>query len=79
MKQTDIIFLAVAAMLFGGCQSKETTDSKIGTQKDVHGCIGSAGYNWCAKTKQCERPWKLAKKEKLDNTAEAFKSFCQNK
>jgi len=51
----------------------------VGADKDAHGCKSSAGFQWCAKTKQCERPWELAKKEKFDNTAEAFKSFCQNK
>ena len=50
-----------------------------GADKDAHGCIGSAGYKWCAKTNKCERPWELAKKEKLGNSAEAFNSFCQNK
>jgi len=50
----------------------------VGSDKDAHGCIGSAGFKWCAKTNQCERPWELAKKEKFDNTAEAFKSFCGN-
>ena len=51
----------------------------VGAEKDEHGCIGSAGYKWCAKTNQCERPWELAKKEKFDNTAEAFNGFCGNK
>ena len=49
----------------------------VGADKDAHGCIGSAGFKWCAKTKQCERPWELAKKEKFANTAEAFKHFCE--
>jgi predicted amidohydrolase YtcJ len=50
-----------------------------GADKDIHGCIGSAGFSWCAKTKQCERPWELAKKEKFENSAEAFKDFCGKK
>ncbi|BAO44884.1 amidohydrolase [Thiolapillus brandeum] len=49
-----------------------------GADKDANGCIGSAGYRWCAKTGQCERPWELAKKEKFDNTREAFDQFCNN-
>lgn len=51
----------------------------IGGDKDIHGCIGTAGFKWCAKTNKCERPWELAKKEKFNNTAEAYNSFCQNK
>ena len=30
------------------------------------------------KQNKCERPWELAKKEKFENKAEAFKSFCGN-
>jgi len=50
-----------------------------GRDKDAHGCIGSAGFKWCAKTNKCERPWDLAKKEKFEKSAEAFNSFCGNK
>ncbi len=49
----------------------------IGGDKDAHGCIGTAGFKWCAKTKQCERPWELAKKEKFEKSAEAFDAFCK--
>jgi hypothetical protein len=51
----------------------------LGGDRSIHGCIGSAGYSWCEKTKQCERPWELAKKEKFENSAEAFNNFCENK
>jgi len=51
----------------------------IGGDKDAHGCIGTAGFKWCAKTNKCERPWELAKKEKFEKSAEAFNSFCGNK
>ena len=50
-----------------------------GGDKDVHGCIGSAGYKWCAKTGKCERSWELAKKNKLEKTIEAFDAFCGNR
>ena len=51
----------------------------VGGDKDAHGCIGSAGFKWCAKTNKCERPWELAKKEKFEKSAEAFNGFCGNK
>ena len=51
----------------------------VGADKDAHGCKSSAGFSWCAKTKQCERPWELAKKEKFEKSVEAFNSFCENK
>ncbi|MCX6772959.1 MAG: transporter substrate-binding domain-containing protein [Candidatus Micrarchaeota archaeon] len=28
-----------------------------GSDIDAHGCIGSAGYNWCGALNQCIRPW----------------------
>lgn len=48
----------------------------VGTDRDSHGCIGSAGYTWCARTQNCERPWELARKKNFANTAEAFAGFC---
>jgi hypothetical protein len=48
-----------------------------GADRDAHGCIGSAGYAWCERTKDCERPWELAEKEGFELTAQAFSAFCQ--
>jgi len=48
----------------------------VGNDRDTHGCIGSAGYSWCEKTKSCERPWELAKKRGFENTKEAFNTYC---
>ena len=48
----------------------------VGHGRDAHGCIGSAGYQWCKKTNQCERPWELAKKHGFANTRKAFDKFC---
>ncbi len=30
-----------------------------GSDRDSHGCIGSAGYTWSAPMKKCIRPWEL--------------------
>ena len=70
--------IKVAGVVFRG-KLKLKEEKRIGADKDAHGCIGSAGYKWCAKTKQCERPWELAKKEKFEKSIKAFNSFCQNK
>ena len=70
--------IAVAGVVFKG-KLKMRKPKLIGADKDTHGCKSSAGFSWCAKTNQCERPWELAKKEKFENKAEAFKSFCGNK
>jgi len=59
--------------------SQPKAPAKAGADKDAHGCIGSAGYQWCAKTNQCERPWELAKAKHFEKTPEAFDAFCGNK
>jgi len=61
-------------------QDKSAMNSKklIGGDKDEHGCYLSAGYSWCHKTNQCERPWILAQKEGFENSAAGFKKYCQN-
>lgn len=29
----------------------------VGGDRDAHGCIGSAGYTWCAAKEKCLRSW----------------------
>ncbi|WP_175884123.1 hypothetical protein [Burkholderia sp. BCC0044] len=50
----------------------------VGGDRDAHGCIGSAGYAWCERTQQCERPWELAKAQGFANSAQAYQQFCRN-
>lgn len=47
-----------------------------GSDRDAHGCIASAGYVWCARTDQCERPWELAESHAFENSAQDFEAFC---
>jgi uncharacterized lipoprotein YbaY len=47
-----------------------------GADRDDHGCIGSAGYSWCAREAQCVRPWELAKEKGFASSEEAFRAFC---
>ena len=49
-----------------------------GSDRDAHGCIGSAGYSWCESAGKCARPWELAKQKGFDNSAEAFAQYCKN-
>ena|GEM_PF-6402566 len=46
-------------------KASEKVQKSAGADRDVHGCIGSAGYSWCAKIKQGERSWERAKKQVL--------------
>ena len=48
----------------------------VGGDRDAHGCIGSAGYAWCARSATCERPWELAEREGIENTAPAVEAWC---
>jgi putative lipoprotein len=50
--------------------------STTGADRDEHGCIGSAGYTWCAKEGRCVRPWELAKEKGFASTEEAFRAYC---
>jgi hypothetical protein len=77
--------LTLAAMLIavclGGCGAEDSPDSKrnglTGSDRDAHGCIPSAGYRWCERTNQCERPWELAKEKGFENTREQFDAYCE--
>jgi len=35
----------------------EDESSSLGSDRDEYGCIGSAGYRWCAGEEKCFRPW----------------------
>jgi len=47
-----------------------------GGDRDAHGCVGSAGYQWCAKEMKCVRPWDLAFEKGFPNTPDAFAKYC---
>ena len=51
----------------------------VGGDVDRHGCRPSAGYQWCQKTKRCERPWELARAKGIPNSSKAFKAFCSGR
>ncbi len=69
--------IPVAGIVYKG--RLELSKAKLtGSDRDAHGCIGSAGYSWCEKTQQCERPWELSKKIGFDTAGEAFDKFCKN-
>ncbi len=79
MKNASIIVVVLSILLVGCAnhQSKgSNNDSVVGSDKDKHGCIGSAGYSWCARSKKCERPWELAEKIGFANTPGDFEEYC---
>ncbi len=73
--------LVVALMLtLVGCAKEQDSaagsSAPVGADRDEHGCITSAGYLWCAKTGQCERPWELAQKAGFPDSEDGFKDYC---
>lgn len=48
-----------------------------GSYRDAHGCIGSAGYRWCARENACVRMWELAKQKGFANDPSAFAAYCR--
>ncbi|NKF50654.1 serine protease [Shewanella sp. WXL01] len=77
MKNTliKLVGLSFAALLVG-CAAQTEPKNMPGSDRGEHGCIGSAGYTWCAATNQCERPWELAEEKGFENTEKAFDAFC---
>ncbi|HYQ22065.1 hypothetical protein [Stenotrophomonas sp.] len=82
MKTTTPAVLLVLALT--GCAHPKPTPAGaaaapapvVGGDRDPHGCIGSAGYQWCQRSGRCERPWELAQAQGLANTAEAIDAWC---
>ncbi|WP_283709722.1 hypothetical protein [Pseudoalteromonas prydzensis] len=68
------ILLISLSVLLAACS--EPAPKSVGSDVDEHGCKASAGYQWCGKTQQCERPWELAKKHDFENTQSEFTAFC---
>lgn len=49
----------------------------VGGDRDEHDCIGSAGYQWCARLEECIRPWELAEQKGIENTPEGIARLCR--
>lgn len=50
----------------------------VGADRDAHGCIASAGYSWCERTQQCERPWELAAQQGFALSPEKYAQYCDS-
>lgn len=80
-----VLLLIPALLALAACASQDTATARaeaspatpvVGGDRDAHGCIGSAGYQWCEHSQRCERPWELAQAQDLANTAEAIDAYC---
>ena len=81
--------LGTATLLLTACATPHSSNNSphsthhsprqlAGADRDPHGCIPSAGYLWCQKTANCQRPWELAAQHGFANTAENWQQFCKN-
>ena len=77
----QLLLQGILAAALVGCGSGDDPGAGnrdlVGSDRDEHGCINSAGYQWCASTGQCERPWELAKSKGFANTEAEYAAFCQ--
>ena len=68
-------------MLLASCANFQRAEvvppaQRLGGDRDALGCIGSAGYAWCARESACARPWELASAKGFENSEQAFKAYC---
>ena len=75
------IALALAILLLSGCvqPTPEPTPTPspgpiVGGDRDEHGCIPSAGYEWCEAKQKCIRQWEedCEEPKTLEEIAETF-------
>ena len=88
MERVIGVLVALQTLLAGGALAAEAEPSAavsgkesrpaamLGADRDAQGCIGSAGYSWCARERRCVRPWELAQARGFPVTEEAFRAYC---
>jgi len=52
-----IAAIAIATVYLIISSQQSTKRIMPGSDRDEHGCIGSAGYSWCAPKNKCLRTW----------------------
>jgi hypothetical protein len=63
MKKRSLLLIIALLSILSACKEKEPT--MVGGDKGAHGCIPSAGYQWCGKENKCVRSWELANEKKF--------------
>ena len=83
MKVVSMCLICAGALLTGcgngGKKEAETSERKekeavVGSDKDEHGCIASAGYTWSEVQKDCIRLWE--KGVRMNAVDDAGKTWC---
>lgn len=74
-----LVALPLCLLVLAACTRPPLPAPPItGGDRDAHGCIGSAGYSWCARSAQCERPWERAEAQQFELSQSAFDRSCDN-
>lgn len=55
------------------------TETLVGNDRDEHGCIGTAGYEWCAVKNKCLRSWEEPCEDPKTNDSDLIKQAMANK
>jgi len=67
-----VFFFIILLILLTSCNVKKP----IGGDKDEHGCLPAAGYQWCPSTEKCQRMWEEYCEEFKDQYKGEEKTFC---
>lgn len=52
------VIVLLLPVLLAACVDDPAAEKPMpGSDRDAHGCIGSAGYVWNAELGRCHRPW----------------------
>lgn len=51
------VIVAIVAIIGIVLINRSEPEQMVGSDADVHGCIGSAGYTWCEAKQECLRLW----------------------
>jgi len=54
MRMKAVSYMLLILILAAGCQKEQAA---LGSDRDEHGCITSAGYSWCEEKQKCIRQW----------------------
>ncbi|WP_409421519.1 hypothetical protein ABHF91_00300 [Pseudaeromonas sp. ZJS20] len=76
MSKSLLLMLPLLPLLLACQPDSPPAESKVGADRDVHGCIPSAGYRWCEQQQACVRPWELTKSDTNQTAEEAFQIQC---
>lgn len=82
MKKTIIFPLLLSLVFLTGCVYNQNTNQPVnqpivGGDKDIHGCIGSAGYRWCETSQKCLRIWEEGCADEIVSLFNSLKEATQ--